>query len=39
VAKKKLTVKAKRKTKKTPLPFSGPTCEPGKAKTKKKKKK
>jgi hypothetical protein len=38
VAKKKMTVKAKRKTTKTALPFSGPTCEPGKAKAKKKKK-
>ena len=37
MAKKKMTVKAKRKTRKTALPFSGPTCDPKKAKSKKKK--
>jgi len=35
--KKMMTVKAKRKTRKTVLPFSGPRCVPNKAKAKKKK--
>lgn len=35
--KKKMSVKAKRKTRKTELPFSGPSCDPKKAQAKKKK--
>jgi hypothetical protein len=35
--KKKMSIKAKRKTTKTVLPFSGPSCDPKKAKAKKKK--
>ncbi len=35
--KKKMSVKAKRKTTKTVLPFSGPKCAPRKARAKKKK--